>query len=278
MSIIKTGFLMLLLSALLLAVGVMVGREGGLVVALVIAFVMNFGMYFFGEKIALAMAQARPLPRSEAPWLYEAMEKFCRRAGIPPIPLYFSPDPQPNAFACGRGPGASAICVNAGLLNSMSQREVVGVLAHEIAHVKNRDTLIMTIAAAIGTAIMFLSRMALFFGGDDERPNPIAAIAIMILGPLAALLIQMAVSRAREYAADALGAKLMGDPHPLADALETLGATVARIQPRTAHPETAHMYIANPFSSGGLVQLFSTHPPLQERVRKLRTNQYLREL
>lgn len=269
---------MLLLSALLLAIGVMVGREGGLVVALVIAFVMNFGMYFFGEKIALTMAQARPLPRSEAPWLYEAMEELCRRAGIPAIPLYYSPDPQPNAFACGRGPGAAAICVNAGLLNSMSQREVVGVLAHEIAHVKNRDTLIMTIAAAIGTAIMFLSRMALFFGGDEERPNPIAAITIMILGPLAALLIQMAVSRAREYAADALGAKLLGDPHPLADALETLGASVARIPPRTAHPETAHMYIANPFSGGGFLQLFSTHPPLQERVRRLRTNQYLQEL
>jgi len=278
MSIVKTGFLMLLLSALLLAIGVMVGREQGLIAALVFSLLMNFGMYFFGEKIALTMAQARPLPRSEAPWLYEAMEQLCQRAEIPPIPLYYTPDPQPNAFACGRGPGASAICVNAGLLNSMSQREVVGVLAHEIAHVKNRDTLIMTIAAALGTAIMFLSRMALFFGGDEERPNPFAAIAIMILGPLAALLIQMAVSRAREYAADALGAKLMGDPHPLADALETLGATVSRVHSLTAHPETAHMYIANPLSGGGFLQLFSTHPPIQERIRRLRTKQYLREL
>lgn len=276
MNYIKTGFLMLLMSALLLAVGALLGQQSGLIIALVVALGLNFAMYWFGAKIALSFSRSKPMGQAEKnawPWLFKANEELCAKAGIPVVPLYLSPDPQPNAFACGRGPGAAAISLNKGLIDSMSPNEVVGVLAHEIAHVRNRDTLIMTIAAAIGSAIMFVTRMAVFFGGEN-RPHPVVGILLLILGPLAALLIQMAVSRTREYAADAYAAYLMNDPNPLADALESLEKTVKAVPSRTADPATAHMYIANPLSGEGLATLFSTHPPIKERVRRLRTGEY----
>lgn len=271
MNYLKTGLLMVLMAAIFLAVGYLLGGQGGLLIALIVSLAFQFGMYWFGGNLALSFARARPMQPQEAPWLFQANEEICKRAGIPVVPLYISPDPQPNAFACGRGPGAAAICVNAGLLDNLSQREVVGVLAHEIAHVKNRDTLTMTIVAAFATAIMFLSRMALFMGGDEERPNPIALLAVLILGPIAAMLVQMWVSRVREFAADEMGARLLRDPHPLADALETLHRDTHVIPSATAEPATAHMYIANPLKGGGISSWFSTHPPMEERVRRLRT-------
>lgn len=272
MNYLKTGLIMVLMAAIFLAVGALLGGKSGLVMALFISLAFNFGMYWFGANLALSFARARPLEPHEAPWLVQANEEICRKAGIPTVPLYLSPDPQPNAFACGRGPGAASICVNAGLLNNMSQREVIGVLAHEIAHVKNRDTLTMTIVAAMASAIMFLSRFALFFGSNDRQGgNALAEILLFILGPIAAMLIQLWVSRVREFEADKTAALFLGDPHPLADALETLERGTQAIPAHTGDPAVAHMYIANPFSGRGLAALFSTHPPIEERVRRLRS-------
>jgi heat shock protein HtpX len=271
MNYLKTGLLMVAMAALFLAIGALVGGKGGLVIGLAISLAFNFGTYWFSEKIALGFARARALEPHELPWLHQLNEQLSARAGIPAPKLYLSPDPQPNAFACGRGPGHASVCVNEGLVRNLSQREVGGVLAHELAHVMNRDTLTMTLVASFASAIMFISRIALFFGGDSERRNPVALIAVMILGPLAAILIQMAVSRTREYAADAAGAKLMQDPLPLADALESLHRSVELVPSPIAAPATAHMYIANPLSGEGLASFFSTHPPMQERVRRLRS-------
>ena len=269
MNALKTGLLMIVMAAIFFAVGYLFRGFGGAVIALVISLAFNFGMYWFSESIALKFARARELQAGEMLWLQGANEELSLRAGIPAARLHISPDPQPNAFACGRGPGHASICINQGLIQAMPQDQVVGVLAHEIAHIANRDVLTMTVVASMASAIMFISRFALFFGGDDESPNPIAALAIMIVGPLAAMLVQMAVSRQREYAADETGAKLVGNPRPLANALENLHAYGMQVHSATAQPQTAHMYISNPFSGGGLMSLFSTHPPVEERVRRL---------
>lgn len=268
----KTALLLTVLGALFLFVGHLLGGTGGMMIALVLSLGMTAFSYWQSERLALSMARARPLSRQEAPWLHAANEELSVRAGIPTPPLYVSPDPQPNAFACGRGPGASSVCVTQGLLEAMSQREVIGVLAHELAHIKNRDVLTMTVVAAVSQAIMFLQYFAYFIpmSRDEDGPNPLALLVAFILAPIAAILIQMAVSRTREYAADATGARLMGDPMPLADALETLGRASQVIHSRTAQPATAHMYIAQPLS-GGLAGLFATHPPIEERIRRLRT-------
>lgn len=268
----KTALLLTVLGALFLFVGHLLGGTGGMMIALVLSLGMTAFSYWQSERLALSMARARPLSRQEAPWLHAANEELSVRAGIPTPPLYVSPDPQPNAFACGRGPGASSVCVTQGLLEAMSQREVIGVLAHELAHIKNRDVLTMTVVAAVSQAIMFLQYFAYFIpmSRDDDGPNPLALLVAFILAPIAAILIQMAVSRTREYAADATGARLMADPMPLADALETLGRASQVIHSRTAQPATAHMYIAQPLS-GGLAGLFATHPPIEERIRRLRT-------
>jgi heat shock protein HtpX len=268
----KTALLLTVLGAVFLFVGHLLGGTSGMMIALVLSLGMTAFSYWQSERLALSMARARPLDRHEAPWLHAANEELSARAGIPAPPLYVSPDPQPNAFACGRGPGASSVCVTQGLLEAMSQREVIGVLAHELAHIKNRDVLIMSVVAAVSQAIMFLQYFAYFIpmSRDDDGPHPLALLVAFILAPIAAILIQMAVSRTREYAADATGARLMGDPMPLADALETLGRASQLIHSRTAQPATAHMYIAQPLS-GGLASLFSTHPPIEERVRRLRS-------
>jgi len=267
----KTAILLTALGALFLFVGHLIGGQSGLLIALVLSLGLTGFSYWQSERLALSMARARPLDRSAAPWLHSANEELSARAGIPAPPLYVSPDPQPNAFACGRGPGASSVCVTQGLLEAMSQREVIGVLAHELAHIKNRDVLTMSIVAAVSQAVMFLQYFAYFIplSRDDDGPNPLALLVALILAPFAAILIQMAVSRTREYAADATGARLMGDPLPLADALSTLGRATRATQSRTAQPATAHMYIAQPLS-GGMASLFSTHPPIEERIRRLR--------
>lgn len=269
MNYLKTGILMIVMAGIFLAIGYFMGGQSGMLLALIISLAFNFGTFWFSEKIALTFARAKPLQPNDEQWLHQYNKELSERAGIPAPTLYISPDPQPNAFACGRGPGHASVCINRGLLDNLSREEVAGVLAHEIAHVANRDTLTMTIVASMASAIMFLSRFALFFGGDEERPNPIALILIIVVGPLAAMLVQMAVSRTREYAADAMGARLMGNPLPLASALQSLHRGTQAIHPRTAEAATAHMYIANPFSAGAVSQLFSTHPPMEERVRRL---------
>lgn len=257
-----------MMAGLFLVIGHLLGGMNGVLIALFLALAFNVGTFFYGEKMALKFVRARPLARHEAPWLHELNDELSRRAGMPPAKLHVSPDPQPNAFACGRGPGHASICVNAGLLNNLDRREVAGVLAHEIAHVKHRDTLIMTIVATVATAITFLAYFALFFGGRDR--NPIVGLVIFLLAPIAATIVQMAVSRAREYAADARAAHLLKDPLPLADALESLSVGTERVRSPVAQQQTAHMYIANPLSGRGMSKLFSTHPPMQERVRRLR--------
>ncbi len=273
MNFFKTSVLLAGIVGLFIGVGYLVGGTGGMLIALVLGVAMNFGMYFAGKSLALGMSKAQPLPEGDVrfSWLAQANKQLCEKAGIPEVPLYLSPDPQPNAFACGRGPGNSAVCLNIGLIENMSQREVIGVLAHELGHIKNRDTLTMTIAAAVGSAITSLTYFAMFFGGDREnRSNPLVALLVMLLAPIAATLIQMAVSRSREYGADAFAAKLIGNGDDLADALQTLERGTASVKSLTAQPTMAHMYIANPFSAGGLAQLFSTHPPIPERVARLR--------
>lgn len=271
MNYIKTGLLMVVMAGLFLAIGYLLGGQTGLIAALIFSFVFNFGTFWFSEKIALSFARAKPMSRQQAPWLFEANERISERAGIPAPRIYISPDSQPNAFACGRGPGNASVCFTAGILESMSQREVMGVLAHEIAHIKNRDTLTMTVVASVASAIMWISHLAFFFGSSDEGPGPIGALLVMILGPFAAIAIQMAVSRTREYAADETAARLLGDSEPLADALTTLGKVVPIAPSRLAQPETAHMYIANPLNGKGLSAMFSTHPPIEDRIRRLRS-------
>ncbi len=260
---------MVVMGGIFLAVGYLFKGMGGAIVMLGVSLAFNFGMYWFSETIALKFAKAQELQPGQMPWLEQANRDLSQRAGIPPARLHISPDPQPNAFACGRGPGHASICINEGLIQAMPEDQVVGVLAHEIAHIANRDVLTMTVVASMASAVMFISRFAFFFGGDDDAPNPIAMIAIMILGPLAAILVQMAVSRQREYAADEMGARLVGDPRPLANALQNLHSFGDRVPSMTAAPQTAHMYISNPLRGGGLMSLFSTHPPVEERVRRL---------
>lgn len=261
---------MVFMAALFIGAGYLLGGQGGMLVALLISLVFNFGAYWFSEKIALNFARAKPLAPGQLTWLAEANTQLSQRAGIPAPSIYISPDPQPNAFACGRGPGAAAVCFNVGLIEGMSQREVIGVLAHELAHIKNRDTLTMTVVASIASAIMWLTYIAMFFGNDRNNSNVFALLVVWLLGPIAASLVQMAVSRTREYAADKTAAQLMGDGNPLADALESLARTTQMIRSETAAPATAHMYIANPLRAEGLAGLFSTHPPIEDRVRRLR--------
>lgn len=267
---------MVLMAALFLAVGFLLGGQGGLIIALAVSLLFNFVTFWYSENIALSFARAKPLDPSQAPWLVEANKRLSERAGIPAPRLYVSPEPQPNAFACGRGPGNASVCFTAGLLNSMPQREVVGVLAHELAHVKNRDTLTMTVVASIATAVMWISHLAILFGrgSNGQGGNPLGALLVFILGPIAAMLIQMAVSRTREYAADEYAARLLGDSEPLASALESLARQVPMIPSHTAQPETAHMYIANPLRAEGLASLFATHPPISDRIRRLRSMKF----
>lgn len=271
MNTLKTWLLLGALAALAVGIGRLFGPTGALI-GLAFGLVTNGVAYFFGDKIALTSVGARPLQPGELPWLHEAADRLSRRAGIPPVPIFLSDDPQPNAFAAGRGPGKAVVCINVGLLNAMTPTEVEAVLAHEIGHIVNRDTLIMTVAAATVGVITYIVQIGAMFGGpqDEEgRPNPIAGLLLMIVAPLAGMMIQFAISRSREYAADRKSAELLDSAAPMINALRKLERGSEEIPSRYAQPATAHMYISSPLRGGGLMGLFSTHPAIGDRVRKL---------
>ncbi|MDH5636980.1 MAG: zinc metalloprotease HtpX [Nitrospinota bacterium] len=268
MNTMKTGFLLTAMTLLFISIGRIVGGEQGMVIAFVIAIGMNFFSYFYSDKMVLRMYRAQPITESEAPWVFQVVRELSMKAGIPMPRIYLIPDDQPNAFATGRNPEHAVVAVTQGITRILDRDELAGVLAHEIAHVKNRDILIGTIAATFAGAISMLSHFAFFFGGRDRDSNPLVGLALMILAPVAAMLVQMAISRSREFEADKTGAMLMGRPEPLASALQKLNGA-ARTIPMDAEPATAHMFIVNPLSGKSMASLFSTHPPMEERVAAL---------
>lgn len=267
----KTGLLLIGIAALAIFIGRCFFGVGGAVIGLLVAFAFQAFSYFQGHKLALRFAHAEPLPPGALPWLEDAVARLSHRAGIPAPALYLSPDPQPNAFAAGRNPEVAVVCFNQGLLNTMTKREIVAVLAHELAHIRNRDTLTMTVVAALASFVTMLANVAWLIPsqGDEDR-NPLVDLAMMLVVPIAAMLVQLAISRAREFAADQTAAELMGDAEPMADALLALERGVQQIPSRAAQPAMAHMYIASPLA-GGLGSLLSTHPPIAQRVARLRT-------
>lgn len=277
MNNVKTVLLLGLLSGLLLVGGEALGGRDGLYMGLMLAVLMNFVSYFFSDRIALAMYSAQPVTETQNPAIYRRLAPLvmglCQRMGLPMPKLWVIPEASPNAFATGRNPQHSSVAVTAGLLELMDDRELEGVLAHELGHIRNRDILISTIAATLAAAITFVARMAFWFGGSRDREedsgNALAALLMLIVAPIAALLIQMAISRTREYQADATAAQAAGQPFGLMSALKKLDAYSRRI-PMEASPATAHMFIVMPLGAGGaLLKLFSTHPPIEERVRRL---------
>ena len=272
----KTGILLALMTGLVLGFGYLLGGQQGVIIAMLFAGVMNFVSYWFSDKIVLKMYRAQPVTPQQAPDLHEMVDGLCARSGLPKPALYILPQQQPNAFATGRNPKHSAVAVTQGLLELMNREEVEGVVAHELAHIKNRDMLISTVAATFAGAIGMLATMvrwgAIFGGyGRDERGgggNLLGALALSIVAPMMAVLIQMAVSRSREFGADAVGAQIAGNPYGLANALKKLGQYSQRIPMREASPATSHLFIVMPML-GGMGKLFSTHPPIEERVRRL---------
>jgi len=268
----KTAALMALMIVLFMLVGEALGGEQGMIMAFFFALLMNFFSYWFSDKIVLAMYRARPVTPEEAPELYAMVERLSKRAGIPTPRVYIIESPQPNAFATGRSPSHAAVAVTTGLLQLLDTDELEGVLAHEIAHIKNWDILTSTLAATLASAITMLARMAFWFGGtrNDEDHNPLAALAMLILAPVAAMLIQFAISRAREFVADRDGALLSRKPEALAEALLKIEQFVRRV-PAHVNPATAHMFIVNPLAGmrQAFSRLFSTHPPTEERVARL---------
>ena len=269
----KTALLLGLLSGMLLLIGDLLGGQNGIVIAFIFAALMNLGSYWFSDKIVLRMYRAQQVG-PEHP-LYRITERLAQRGGLPMPKVYIIPDPSPNAFATGRNPNHAAVAATQGIMQVLTEHELEGVIAHELAHVKHRDILISSVAATIAAAIMMVARMAMyagmFGGGRDDREggsNPIALIAMIFLAPLAAGLIQAAISRSREFAADAGGASIAGTPYGLADALRKIDAASKRV-PMDANPATAHMFIVKPFSGQGLMSLFSTHPPTEARIRAL---------
>lgn len=266
----KTALLLGALSGLLLVIGELAGGANGLVIAFVFAVVMNFGSYWFSDKIVLRMYRAQQVGEDHP--LYQMVARLAQRGGLPMPKVYIIPDSSPNAFATGRNPSHAAVAATQGIMQVLSPEELEGVMAHELAHVRNRDILISSVAATIAAAIFLFARFAMFFGGGrDERGgggNPIVLLAMMILAPVAALFVQMAISRSREFAADATGATIAGNPYGLANALRKIEATVKRV-PLDANPATAHMFIIKPFAGGGISALFSSHPSTEARVRAL---------
>lgn len=268
MSYIKTFGLMALMTALFVAIAGWFGGRSAMIIALALAAVFNFGAYWFSDRAVLRMYRARPLERHEAPGLYDMVDDLRQRAGLPMPAVAISASPQPNAFATGRDPAHAAVCVTQGMLQVASADELAGVLGHELAHIKNRDMLIGTVAATLAAAVVMLARLGFWFGGDDNRGGLIGGLLMLILAPVAAMLIQMAISRAGEYRADRMGAEISGQPHALASALKKLEAE-ARRRPMDLNPSAAHLAIVNPLRAGGLSGLFRTHPPTEERVRRL---------
>jgi heat shock protein HtpX len=267
---IKTALLLGALSGMLLLIGEMIGGSSGLVIAFGFAALMNFGSYWFSDKIVLRMYRAQEVGATHP--LYQLTARLAQRANLPMPKVYVIPDASPNAFATGRNPQHAAVAATEGIMRLLSEDELAGVMAHELAHVKHRDILTSSVAATIAAAIMMVSRMAMFIpmgrGDDDGDSNPVAALAMLILAPVAAMLIQAAISRSREFAADRGGADIAGSPHGLANALRKLEAGSKRV-PLDANPATAHMFIIKPFSAGGLMGLFSTHPPTDARIANL---------
>lgn len=270
---VKTVLLLGGLTGLLLVIGELVGGRSGVTIALFLAFAMNFIAYFFSDKIVLAMYGAREVSPSDAPKLHSMVDFLAARAGIPKPKVYIIPNPAPNAFATGRSPKHAAVAVTEGLIKLLDEEEVKGVLGHEIAHVKNRDTLISVVAATIAGAITYIAYMmrwmAIFGGRDSEdRGGFLGLILLSVLAPIAALIIQMAISRSREYLADDTGAHLCGNPSALAEALRKIARGAVRV-PLQANPATSHLFIVNPLSARGMVNLFSTHPPVEKRIERL---------
>lgn len=272
MNWIKTSFLMAAMTGLFLAAGYLLGGSGGMVIAFTIALFMNVFAYWNSDKMLLSMHRARQIDARSAPDLYGMVQNLARKAGLPMPKLYIIDNPQPNAFATGRNPRNAAVAATTGLLKNLSSTEVEGVMAHELAHIKNRDTLIMTITATIAGALSMLANFALFFGGNRNNPlGIIGVLLVMIFAPLAAMLVQMAISRTREFAADRMGAEISGNPLALASALANLQKTAAHITNPEAekNPSTAHLFIVNPLRGSQMARLFSTHPRMEDRIARL---------
>lgn len=270
----KTMLLMMVLTLMFVFFGGLLGGRSGMTFALIMAFGMNFFAYWFSDKIVLKIYGAEEITEKDAPELYNIVKRLSQAAGLPMPKVYIIEQDQPNAFATGRNPEHSAVAVTSGILRILSREELEGVIAHELSHIRNRDILVATIAAAIAGAISYLAQMAqwaMIFGGrdrDEEGGNPIAALVMMIVAPIAAMLVQLAISRAREYGADESGAKICGNPLFLANALKKLHMASQRIT-MEANPATSHMFIVNPLTGAGFARLFSTHPPIEERVARL---------
>lgn len=283
MNTMKTFLLMALLTVLLVVIGRVIGGQGGMVIAFVFAIVMNFGSYWFSDKIVLRMYGAREMSQADNPALFQMVQELAGRAGLPMPRLYLIPDAQPNAFATGRDPDHAAVAVTEGILRLLPGDQLRGVLGHELSHVKHRDILIGTIAATMAGAISMLANMAqwaLIFGGgrgSNDREGGGTGLVMMIVAPIAALMIQMAISRSREYLADQGGAEVTGSPLSLAEALKKLHQKVEQI-PMNASPSTAHLFIVSPLTGGGLRSLFSTHPPIEERIARLEAMAYGRSV
>lgn len=271
---IKTILLLGLLSIIVITVGRILGGQNGMMTAFFMAIIMNVGTYFFSEKIALSMSKAQPLDPKKYPQIYDIVEDLAKRMNMPMPKLYITPDMQANAFATGRGPGHASVAVTQGILKVLDKEELRGVLAHELSHVKNRDVLVATIAAVLASVISFLANMVMFSGGAhndrENAPNPIVTMAAIILVPIAASFIQMAISRQREYGADYTGAKTIGDGKALAKALVAISDTTRRF-PKEDNPAMSSLYISAPNGGlgGVLMKLMSTHPPIEERVKRL---------
>ena len=270
---IKTSILMAGIVALFGAVGAMLGGQQGMLLALLAGGAMNVWAYWFSDKMVLKMYNARQVDEANSPYLYNMVRELAHRAQLPMPKVYLIDEAQPNAFATGRNPEHAAVAATTGIMRMLSERELRGVMAHELAHVKNRDILISTMSATVAGAISMLAQFGMFFGGrGEDRPHPAMQILMMILAPMAAMIIQMAISRTREFGADRGGAEVSGDPEALGSALAKIGAYAKGVPMHAAeaHPETAQMMIMNPLSGGGLRGLFSTHPATQERIARLR--------
>ena len=271
----KTGMLLIIMTGLFLVLGYLLAGQTGMFIALIFAGVMNVANYWYSDKVVLKMYRAQPLERSQAPDLFDTVVRLARNAGLPMPKVYLIPDAAPNAFATGRNPEHAVVAVTQGLMNMMDQEELEGVLAHELGHVKNRDILISTIVATLAGAIMWIAtiaRFSAFFGGSDDDDGGLGIIGVLVISmvaPIAAMIVQMAVSRSREYLADATAASITGNPNGLASALSKLGGFSRSRAQVDANPATAHMFIVNPLTGKQMMNLFSTHPPIEDRVARL---------